>query len=649
MAVVLPLLCFVLLVRAWPRHHGLRARLLGAATAWGVAVLIVTEAASAAGMLTRGVLIVAWGLAATLAGFAPAVPRHAEPTAPPAEPTDWASPSTLVMAAAIVGIASTTGLLAAVAWPSQWDSMVYHLPRIDHWIQNRSVAFYPTHIVRQLFNPPWSEYAMLHLLSTGGDERWANAVQWLSMVGSLVGVSLIADRLGAGPRGQLFAALFCATVPMGILQASGTQNDYVTAFWLVCTVAALLATVPRVTTGLGAASVGTAFGLAVLTKGTAGVLGLPLLIALWPWRARPRAAVVRSGAVAAMIALALNAAHLHRNLDGFRSPPGQRPPGPATRDVVGDLLNPSLSPASFASNLVRNVSLHVGTRFGSLNAVLQSGIERAHAAFGLDVNDPRTTRLYPLASFAVDGRPNDPDRTGNPVHLAILFVSAVLAPGWPRRGRVGIGRYGLALVLSFAAFCLVFKWQPWHSRLHLPLFVLAAPLAGAVLERYPRVTVLAALVATVTAAPPLLTNVLAPLDRRQNALTTPRIQQYFHRFGGPVDNRERGYTGAAAFLRARGCAHVGLLLGWDDWEHPLWILLADGVPGGARIRHVAVKNASAAHLGTERPSAPCGIFVGSVAVDEPFELAGRSYRLAWSGAGFKVLMSEGASAAATAR
>jgi 4-amino-4-deoxy-L-arabinose transferase-like glycosyltransferase len=643
MAVVLPLLCLILLVRAWPRHHGLRARLLGAATVWGVVVLIVTEAASAAGMLTRGVLSVAWGLATTVAAFAAAGRRHVEPTAPPAWPTDWAKPSTLVMAAAIVGIASITGLLAAVAWPSQWDSMVYHLPRIDHWIQNRSVAFYPTHILRQLFNPPWSEYAMLHLLSTGGDERWANAVQWLSMVGSLAGVSLIAERLGAGLRGQLFAALFCATVPMGILQASGTQNDYVTAFWLVCTVAALLATVPRVTTGLGAATVGTAFGLALLTKGTAGVLGLPLLITLWPWRARPRAAVVRSGAVAAMIALALNTPHLYRNLAGFRAPHG--PSGRSTPDVVGDLLNHSLSPASFASNLVRNVSLHVGTRFGSMNAVLQSSIERAHAAFGLDVNDPRTTRLYPLAGFAVDGRPNDPDRTGNPVHLAVILVSAGLALGWPRRGTVGIGRYGLALMLSFAAFCLAFKWQPWHSRLHLPLFVLAAPFVGAVLEPYPRMTMLAALVATATAAPPLLTNVLAPLDRRQNALTTPRIQQYFHRFGRAPDDRERGYTGAAEFLRARGCADVGLLFGWDNWEHPLWVMLADGV----RVRHVAVKNASAAYVGTEPPSAPCGIFVGSVEVDEPFELDGRAYRLAWSGAGFKVLVSEGASAAATVR
>jgi len=84
--------------------------------------------------------------------------------------------------------------------------------------------------VRQLFNPPWAEFAMLHLALLGGDERWANGVQWFSMLGSLAGVSLIAKHLGAAARGQLFSALFCATIPMGILQAAGTQNDYVTAF-----------------------------------------------------------------------------------------------------------------------------------------------------------------------------------------------------------------------------------------------------------------------------------------------------------------------------------------------------------------------------------------------------------------------------------
>ncbi len=644
MAVVLPMLFAALVGRAWP-GGGPRSRFVGAAVVFGVTVVAITEALSAGGRLTAGALVLAWGVAVTIVAAVLACrPRRAAAPSP-AGPLD---PLALVMLLPIAGVVFTTGVLAARAWPSQWDSMVYHLPRIDHWLQDRSVAFYPTNVVRQLFNPPWSEYAMLHLIATGGDERFANAVQWLAMAGSLVGVSLIAQRLGAGVLGQIFAACFCATIPMGILQASGTQNDYVTAFWLVCMVAALVAPAPAVTSLAGAAVVGASFGLAVLTKGTAGVLGLPLLAVLWPWRTGA-GAVVRSGVVAAAIALALNAPHLHRNLETFGWPLGPRTSGSATGDVDDDLVNQTMSPAIFASNVVRNASLHMGTRFGSVNAALQSGIERAHAALRLDVDDRRTTRLYPLPHFVVDGSSNDPDRSGNPVHLAILLLAAGLALVRPRRGTFGVERYLFALALAAAAFCLVFKWQPWHSRLHLPLFVLAAPLAGAALAPYRRLTTLLVVVAALGAAPPLLANYLAPLERRQNALVTPRIQQYFHRFGTPLDDRERGYVGAASFLATRGCTDVGLVLGWDDWEHPLWVLLAERASDRVRVRHVAVANPSAARAANEPSFTPCALFVGNVPVEEPYELEGRSYRLAWSDGGCKVLTSDGASAAATVR
>src|SRR4029078_8299879 len=92
-----------------------------------------------------------------------------------------------------------TVLTAMTARPNQWDAMVYHLSRVDHWIQDRSVGFYPTHIIRQLYSPPWAEDASLHLTPLGSDEHWANAPQWFSMIGSLAGVSLIARRLGASP------------------------------------------------------------------------------------------------------------------------------------------------------------------------------------------------------------------------------------------------------------------------------------------------------------------------------------------------------------------------------------------------------------------------------------------------------------------
>src|SRR5689334_23712048 len=162
MAVVLPMLFVALVARAWP-HGGLRSRLLGAAVVFGVTVVAITELLSAAGRLTPSALVLAWGAAVTLAAGA-AIASRPRRAAAPSSASEPIEPLARALLLPIAGSALVTGLLAARAWPSQWDSMVYHLPRIDHWLQDRSVAFYPTHVVRELFNPPWSEYAMLHFI-----------------------------------------------------------------------------------------------------------------------------------------------------------------------------------------------------------------------------------------------------------------------------------------------------------------------------------------------------------------------------------------------------------------------------------------------------------------------------------------------------
>lgn len=43
--------------------------------------------------------------------------------------------------------------LALVTTPNNWDSMTYHLPRIVHWAQNRSVGHYATNSIRQISSP----------------------------------------------------------------------------------------------------------------------------------------------------------------------------------------------------------------------------------------------------------------------------------------------------------------------------------------------------------------------------------------------------------------------------------------------------------------------------------------------------------------
>jgi len=127
------------------------------------------------------------------------------------------------------------GIIVVIALsspPNNWDSLAYHMSRIVHWIQNHSVENYPTHILRQLYLPPWAEYAIMHVLFFAPNDQWANIVQWFSLLGCLIGVSLIAQELGANRRTQIFSSVLVITIPMVILQGASTQNDLVVAFWL---------------------------------------------------------------------------------------------------------------------------------------------------------------------------------------------------------------------------------------------------------------------------------------------------------------------------------------------------------------------------------------------------------------------------------
>jgi 4-amino-4-deoxy-L-arabinose transferase-like glycosyltransferase len=155
--------------------------------------------------------------------------------------------------------------------------MVYHVARVAHWIQAGSVGFCPTHIAFQLHFPAWAEYAVLQAMVPSGDDQSANLVQWVSMLGSLAIVRLIAAQLGAGKRGQYFAVLAAVSLPLGILGASTAKNDHVASLWLSCLVSSLLAWKAR--GGISwTLAVGTSLGLALLTQGTAYVYAAPPLV-----------------------------------------------------------------------------------------------------------------------------------------------------------------------------------------------------------------------------------------------------------------------------------------------------------------------------------------------------------------------------------
>ena len=143
--------------------------------------------------------------------------------------------TTIAVCSFVPGLLSTL-IICIIYPPTTPDSMSYHLPRVMNWIQYGNLNFFATSDTRQLIMPPFSEYLLLHLQLVSNNDSLSNFPQWFAMFLSLVGISLIIKEFKGSTRTQLVGVLFAITLPMGILQSTSTQTDYITSFWLVVTV-----------------------------------------------------------------------------------------------------------------------------------------------------------------------------------------------------------------------------------------------------------------------------------------------------------------------------------------------------------------------------------------------------------------------------
>ena len=584
---VLPILCWVFCVLLLVRNSvEWRVAFLAAAILWGCLVTTFTEFLSYFDLLTMGGLSLCWGITAATTLLLNLRLKEPWPV--------WHFPrlTTLekVFAGGIALICFATFVTAILAPPNTWDSMTYHMSRVMHWLQNRSVAHYPTHILRQIELNPWAEFAITHFQALSGGDRYANLVQWFSMVGSLVGVSLIAERLGGDRRAQLLAVIVAATIPMGILQASSTQNDYVVAFWLVCLAWAGLQFM-KSNDLKWIVVAGASLGLAVLTKGTAYLYAFPYVIwiAFAVFRGIPRKVAL---AVLCLVApyLLLNMPHYYRNVKVFSNPllSGQE-----------HYSNEHLTAGVLVSNVLRNVALLVPSPSQDLNRLITDSVANLHKKLGLNVNDPRTT--WQETEFKIY-LSLDEDNTGNLIHtaltVAVLLTILIVSFGGFRKTKPLVILYVAAVTTGFFLFCLVLKWQPWQNRLLLPLFVLGAPVVGLISLEFWKssvVTMVAFLLLTAS-WPWAFCNTTRPLIVRLSNLEMgifplfkfDRNQILFFR----QPELYQQYVQIVDEIRRKKSTNIGLVSSGNGFEYPLWVLINKEIQNSVHIEHVEVKNAS---------------------------------------------------------
>ncbi|PLK43744.1 hypothetical protein [Emticicia sp. TH156] len=367
------------------------------------------------------------------------------------------------------------GFLTFYVTPNNTDALNYHLARADFWIQNQNLQHYPTTSPFQLYYNVMSEYFLLHTLVLAGGDYFVNAVQFVSMAGTLVAASLIGQLWGVSKKGQGLAAILVFSIPMGVVQSTTSQNDYLASFYFICFLffGSLIfknkTTVPNRQFYWAIV----ALMLGGFTKYTTFIysIGFIVLYAVFVFKNNWKAAI-KIGFISVGLFLITFSAFFYRNFIVF---------GNILMPSPGSLLyynyrNEQTGLKVTLSNLSKIVGNHIGLPFNSWNYAYDSFIQGFHQFIGYDLNNQASTFAKYNTLFSIGE-----DFSGNFIHFFLLLFCACWFVN-PKNRQSQVKKtvlvYFSLAVIGLISYASIFKWQTFHSRTQLPFFIGAMPVAA---------------------------------------------------------------------------------------------------------------------------------------------------------------------------
>ncbi len=477
---------------AGPAFAPLRLALVQAGVLVGALTVGSVELLGAGNLLTLPIMALTWAVGFLIALGAAALRwrrgGRAWPAPVPRVRALWAGAGRWerVLVLALAGLMLAELLVAILSPPNNFDSMTYHLPKIEHWAVNHNVGFFATRIHRQNSFSPGAEYLLLQLRLLTGGPRLYNLVQWSAGLGCVLATSRITGRLGGSRRAQLLTAFVVGTTPMVAMEASSTQTDLVCAAWVAALGMLVVDELGRRTAFPAMLLLGGATGLVAVTKPT-GLLAAGPLLLLWGVAqlrlaqsaelhtvVRRVARTLLASAAIILVAALITGPYLHRTNEEWGNPLGP------------DYSRNSLSmqrhdPAAILVNGARILHTAFETPLAPVNSAAAHAVTGLADALHVNPQDPKITFVgttFPSISW----RP-DEDSVSYPVQAALVLLGALVIAVRPRRvvdaGYATAARgYALAFWLGALLYPVIIKWQPWGNRLFLYALVLGAPLAG---------------------------------------------------------------------------------------------------------------------------------------------------------------------------
>jgi hypothetical protein len=529
--------------------------LLGAYLIGSAEAILLGEALS----LARGVS--AWGYlggeAAALVGAAAVWRARGRPplAVPQISPAAVRRHPIVLALGVVVGAAVVyQAILVLSTPPNNWDSMTYHLSRVAYWFQHGGIAYVPdAHTQRQNAFPPNSELEILYTFAFLRSDLAAVLPQLAAEGALLLAVVGLARRLDFSRAAAVLAGLLTATLAQVALQSTTTQNDLTVAALVAACAYFLLGR-----TGPELALAGIALALAAGTKPTV-LFAFPSLIALAALSLPTGRVLVRAAATAVVAFVLLGAYGYVLNLVEtgriLGDSPATRPLRPRERTVDGTV-------STVARVVYRLVDLSGFRQAATRTAPIERAGEAVFDAAGIPPNPPETTaRAF---SFKVNVH-SDPDLSFFGPLGALLVLPLALAFTWTWRRSPLDPALALSLPMAILAIAFTYRYNDFVGRFVLVAIGLVMPFAAWLYGR----RLLAAVVAVIAALSLVLTHAYDRAKPTGLAGSTP-VWRLSRSRAQTLTRPELSAVLVEVERRIPERAHVGVLLGEDDWDYPLY-------------------------------------------------------------------------------
>jgi hypothetical protein len=356
-------------------------------------------------------------------------------------------------------------LLAIFIPPNNWDSMAYHLPRIEHWIQNKNIYPYPTNIVRQVLTSPLSEYIIANFQILSKSDSFSNLVQFASLIFILFAATLIFSILKIGMKGQLFLLLALLSLPMVLFQATTTQTDLLASFFYISFILfALLIIQIETNFKTNLLFLALSLTLGILTKYHIAIFAAPIVIyLLFVLIKKKSIANIFFAVLISFLTMAIVLAPLFaRNIYFFGSLTGKD-----LFDENATIVNSNINIQNMLSNNIKHIVDFISIPINSYNNLLFTLNHSLHNLISISENLPSNN--WAGETFTVNNHLNE-DTAGSIIHTVLIILSLILLLKSNKKTKLLL--LFTYCLIAFSSYGLLFKYTPFDIRLLLPILIL---------------------------------------------------------------------------------------------------------------------------------------------------------------------------------